>query len=484
MQTISCPGCGAPVQFRSTASVMAVCEFCKTTLLKEADAVKNLGKMSELLEDYSPIQLGTSGSFGGNGFTVIGRIQLRYADGMWNEWFVMFADGKAAWLGDASGQYMLTSQVPGGSHFPTFEMLVPGRSYTVGGQPYTAADVRTAQCIAGQGELPFKVGQGWQSRTVDLRHGRSFLTLDYSDSDQPIFYTGQAVTLEQLQCQLLRDQDQVQSASAQYRGKIVALSCPSCGSNASFVPGLTNTVICPGCHAQLDVSGDTAQVLALARSVAQVSTTLELGAEATINGKPYELIGIMRCSDEQNTIWTEYLLVHPRAGFLWLIETAESWARASVMDEWPVWVTEDQAVLGSMNYRKLYRYRARVIFVVGAFNWRVGVGNQTEVVEFQNGPVKLAAEMTSTELTWSQSSPVSADQIRAWFGKTVAADKLVESLPLKSTAVKFVWLLLLLNLIPLLMAPTAWLPVMIGLAAVYYPATLLDGFNHVGSGDE
>ncbi|MEO7497576.1 MAG: DUF4178 domain-containing protein, partial [Massilia sp.] len=87
MQTVSCPGCGAPVQFKSHASVMAVCEFCQASVLKDAAAVKDLGKMSAVLEDFSPIQINTAGVFAARPFTVVGRIQLRYADGMWNEWF-------------------------------------------------------------------------------------------------------------------------------------------------------------------------------------------------------------------------------------------------------------------------------------------------------------------------------------------------------------------------------------------------------------
>jgi len=481
MQTIPCPGCGAPIQFKSVASVMAVCEFCKTTVLKDLDSVKNLGKMSDVLEDYSPIQIGTAGVFGGNAFSVIGRIQLRYTDGMWNEWYVMFDNGKPAWLGDASGQYMLTSEVPGGSNFPPFTSLVPAHPYTIGGHNYTASDVRTADCTGGQGELPFKVGQGYQAKVADMRNGRSFLSLDYSDGEHPKIYVGQAVTLDELQCQLLREDDQVSSAAGKFRGKISTLSCPSCGSNASYVPGLTSTLICPSCHAQLDVSSATAQVLAIASAVSQEPTTLKLGAQANINGKPYQLIGAMRCADNDHTVWTEYLMHNPRAGFLWLIETDEGWARAMVMDEWPTWMQEDTAVLGNVPFKKLYRYSARVIYAIGAFNWRVGIGYQTEVVEFQSGQSKLAAEITASEITWSQSAPVSVDQIHAWFGDTVNAHKVNTEETLKQISTKFMWIIGLLNLIPLLLSPLSWFAIAIGLAAIYYPAKYLDSLN---SGDD
>jgi len=86
MQKVSCPSCGAEVSFRSAASVMAVCEYCHSTLLKDAESVKDIGKMSDVLEDYSPIQINTSGEYQGKHFTVVGRIQLRYDDGFWNEW--------------------------------------------------------------------------------------------------------------------------------------------------------------------------------------------------------------------------------------------------------------------------------------------------------------------------------------------------------------------------------------------------------------
>ena len=151
---------GAPVQFKSAASVMVVCQFCKTTLLKDADSVSNLGKMSEVLEDYSPLQIGTSGQFGPRSFSLIGRIQLQYADGYWNEWYVLFDDGSNGWLSDASGQYTMTFAQAMDAALPLFEKLVPGHVMTVSGQVYATSDVRTAQCTAGQGELPFKVGQG------------------------------------------------------------------------------------------------------------------------------------------------------------------------------------------------------------------------------------------------------------------------------------------------------------------------------------
>ena len=483
MQNVSCPSCGAQVSFRSHASVMAVCEYCKTSVLKDADTVKNYGKMSDVLEDYSPIQIGTSGSFGGRSFNVIGRIQLRYAAGMWNEWYLLFDDGASAWLGDSSGLFTLTTERAGETQLPAFSDITPAQTYPIAEQNYLAAEVRVADCIGGQGELPFKVGHGWQAKVADFRRGTGFLTLDYSDSEIPTVYTGQAVTLADLKCQLLRDEDTIKDAAGKFRGKVDRLGCPSCGGNIDYLPGLTTNLICPSCHSQLDTAGSTAQVLATATRMANLNTTLELGAKATINGASHQIIGLMKRSDDENTVWTEYLLYSARSGFLWLVETNEGWARSKVQDEWPSWSHGETASVGNTTFKKLYDYNAKVIFAAGAFNWRVNVGDVVNVTEFECGQNKLAAEMSTEEITWSQSTPVSADQIRAWFGEQIHADKAgaAASNP-KSLSRKFIFWILALNAIPLLMNFSgSFFIVALAVAAIYYPAKFL---GPAGKGDE
>ena len=52
-----CPGCGAPVEFRSAQSTHAVCSFCRSTVVRDGDTLSRIGKMAELFEDHSPLQL-------------------------------------------------------------------------------------------------------------------------------------------------------------------------------------------------------------------------------------------------------------------------------------------------------------------------------------------------------------------------------------------------------------------------------------------
>ena len=482
MQTVSCPSCGAPVTFRSHAAVMAVCEFCRAAILKDAASVSQIGTMSAVLEDFSPIQIGTAGVFAGHGFTVVGRIQLRYEQGMWNEWFLLFDDTTTSWLGDASGQYTLTTPRAVEGSLYAFEEIEPGRTYNIGGELFTAADKREAECIGGQGELPFRVGDGYRIRTADLRHDAAFVTLDYSDGPVPVLYNGMAVTLPELKCQLLRDDEQIKASAGRYRGKLEPLDCPSCGSNITYLPGVTTTLVCPECAAQLDAAGPQATILAKGETVDRVLTTLTLGAKGNINGSEHTIIGAMVRADEEGETWTEYLVFSTRDSFFWLVETDEGWSRSQVLSSWPQWqsLSSSTAKLDNVSYDKLYDYTATVQFAAGAFNWRVNVGDAVQVFEFESGQNSLAAELTASELTWSRSSPVAFDQVKAWFGNGLKGDAPVASASpagtLNSTQMKFVWSILGLNIIPLLFnfSGSFWV-VIVALIALYYPASYFQG---------
>ena len=483
MQIVSCPSCGAEVKFRSHASVMAVCEYCNTRVLKDADAVKDLGKMSSVLEDYSPLQIGSSGVLGGRAFNVIGRIQLRYSAGMWNEWYLMFDDGATSWLGDSSGLYTVTSARETLPPLPAFDQLQAGEMVRVGAERLMVAEVRTADCIGGQGELPFKVGDGWQAKVADFRRGGTFLTLDYSDGPQPVVYTGVSVTLEAMQCQLLRDDDTIQRSAGRYRGKLTALDCPSCGGAINYLPGQTANLLCPSCNAQIDAASPKAQVLAAGERVEKVGTTLSLGAEATINKQRYRVIGFMVREDDEGSRWTEYLLSGARSGFTWLVETDDGWWRANVMPEWPAWdrVGADTVMLDKIKYARLYDYDARVVYAAGAFNWRVQVGDRVHVYEFEAGQTRLAAELSAEELTWSRSARVPADQIHLWFG--IPSKNLMRAAPPQkgrygSAAKKFIMVMLAVNAIPMLVNfGGSFTFNLLGALAIYLPALFLDSID-------
>lgn len=400
---------------------MVVCEYCHSTLLKDAESVKNIGKMSDVMEDYSPIQIQTSGQFRGRAFTVVGRIQLRYGAGFWNEWYLSFDSGTAGWLSDASGQYIITEAAQAPSATPEFAQLRPGRTLHYRGVPFTASDVRTARCVAGQGELPFVVAGGWEVKVADFRADDRFLTLDYSEDGAPKCYSGQAIQLEQLRCQLLRSVEQITETTGRFRGKTQALACPSCGSAIQYQVAMALYVVCPSCHAEVDCSGDTGVVLNKIAEVSKVQPTLALGDVGTFNNIKYTVIGFLERQEmdsEEASAWTEYLLFNAQTGFLWLVESEDGWDRVSVLNAWPQ-VRGDKLLFADQTYRKKYAYTAVVTYAAGAFNWRVSVGDANYIDDYEGGFFKLTAESSAAEITWSKSRRIDADVVGQAFGKSI-----------------------------------------------------------------
>ncbi len=419
----ACPACGAPINFRSHASVVAVCEYCKSTVAKQGDVLEDLGKKSQVLEDYSPVQIGSSGTFEGLGFTVIGRIQVKYEDGFWNEWHLFFADNTTGWLGEASGQFTIT-RAKAANNLPAFETLNPGEGLSILDRFFLVSDVRSAQASGLEGELPVSAKGAWQVRAVDLRIGLDFATLDYSDPT-PQLYLGKSVKFESLQWQLLRSDDTILAAATRYRGQLSQLECPQCGSPSPFIPGLTANLVCPACGSDIDAAGDKAKLIHSANRQLDTSTlAYPLGSQAKIGNFTYTLIGALKKINKEGERWHEYLLYAPRPGFLWLIQTQESWYLSTVEDTWPEGTLGGETLYWKgQTFDLAWDYIATTQLAVGAFNWCAKEGDKVHVFEYQKGNVTLAIEKNENEVTLSQSTSLSASAVAAYFSPNAKQSK-------------------------------------------------------------
>ncbi len=117
-----CPGCGAPVEFKSAQSTHAVCGFCQSTVVRSGEVLQRVGKMAELFDDHSPLQLMASGRIVLDGqeqpFTLIGRLQYKNDAGVWTEWIAFLQDGTMASLGEDNGSYVFTRPMDPGRELP------------------------------------------------------------------------------------------------------------------------------------------------------------------------------------------------------------------------------------------------------------------------------------------------------------------------------------------------------------------------------
>ena len=417
MKRAQCPSCGAEVLFRSADSILAVCEFCRSTLLRKGQDLENLGKMAELMEDTSPVQLGTEGRYQGRHFAVVGRIQLKYDAGIWNEWYLLFDDQSTGWLGETPGLCAVSFLLPPPEPCPAFEELEVGRHFTLNSRDFQVVNLEQPRCIAGEGELPFRVGAGYDTRVADLRGPENaFATLDYSEAP-PLLFVGEQLDYKALALTGVRDVS-VRGAAV----KTEPFQCSRCG--AALVPKseASVTIVCASCGSGHDLNDPKHPLLfAGTRRRKGKRPLIPLGSRGRLRGQDYEVIGFLRRESKYEGIaypWSEYLLFNHAGGFAWLSEYEGHWNY--------ILPTVQQPAVYRQNGRELARYQgevyrlfstaeARCTYVVGEFYWRVMVGETARVREFIAPPKVLSEERMERELLYSIGEYIEGDELREAF---------------------------------------------------------------------
>lgn len=226
MQKFNCPSCGAEITFQSSVSVSCVCPYCRSLVVRHDKDVEAIGKMAELPDDISPFQIGTAGKFKNVSFTLIGRMKIGWHDGSWNEWFMFSDDGRKGWLAEAQGFLAVSFEVEGGlnpdneralkEHIGKMEnspwdssaesSSALGLLIVIQNKHFEVADVKQAECIGSEGELPFTAPKGRKTTSIDLlgKNGE-FAGIEYDDSGKPRLFVGEYAEFDDLKFSNLRE---------------------------------------------------------------------------------------------------------------------------------------------------------------------------------------------------------------------------------------------------------------------------------------
>jgi hypothetical protein len=412
----ACPGCGAPVEFRSLASTHAVCGYCQSTLVREGDALSRIGKMAEVFDDYSPLQLMSQGKMGGVGFTVIGRLQYKYEGGSWSEWLCALDDGSQASLSEDNGSFVWTRTTSTQRALPKASQWIVGNTTAVNGKSYSIASVTSVALMAAQGELPKLPPLGQSFTVVDLRsEGGEVISVDYG-SEPPSLSVGQAVNLDTLQLTGLRDMGNATGAGGkELKGR--AFNCPHCGSPVEVKLATTKSISCGACNSLIDLSQGIGSELKHAIQDEPVQPLIPIGTMGMLQGKSWQVVGFQHRvgyeldDPDEHFGWSEYLLYNQKAGFLFLVDATDGWSLVKPATGAPKMQTSRQVSYLGASYTLAYAYKATTDYVAGEFYWQVHRGQQTYNEDFTSGKLTLNREQAGKEITWSIGSKLEATSV-------------------------------------------------------------------------
>lgn len=409
---------------------MAVCSFCKSTLVRDGESLRRIGQSAELFDDHSPLALGARGQYQSEAFTLIGRVQLAYRDdegleGRWTEWHALFDNGRRGSLSEDNGAYVFGFGLPPPT--PTLpDLLQPavGTALFVAQQPWVLSSRVQVHVHAAQGELSCVPDLQATYPVVELRNTAGEVLSVELQASAPALSLGRSVQLADLKLSGLPDAKQPSEASLKAKG----IECPSCGT--ALAPTLDNTqsIVCSSCKAVVDISKGLGGDLAFYRQDNTLEPLIPLGriGRLKVGGtvQTWQVVGYQeRCdepsgSDDEQTFWREYLLYNRMAGFVFLVDAEDGWSVVRTVTGVPGGKGDKLNFKGT-DYKKRYTYTAKTTYVLGEFYWPVRKNQRsinTDYTGRSNGvALMLNCEQTGSEITWSAGEALTAKDVMAAF---------------------------------------------------------------------
>jgi hypothetical protein len=414
----NCPGCGAPIQFGLGASLARVCDMCHSTVLRTDRGLQDLGKVAALADTLSLIAVGDQGTLANRPFEVLGRVQLDYGAGPWDEYYVAFDHGNAwGWLAYAQGRWHATSLVAN-LQAPPYDELQIDQDYVLPFGTFSVAELRSAKIVSAEGELPGIIRPGAVRYYADAYSPDwVFATFDYDDGTGPSsVYAGQIFP------EALMSVTELGPRSIN-KVKTEQLKCPNCGGDVPKLnPDRSERLGCPYCGAISDIPART--VIAQQEKLLQ-TPDIPIGKTGALEGYPYLCLAYIRRStayEGEPYAWEEYLLFNPEPGYRWLVKDPETgWSFTSFVS---------LADVDRRQFPEAVRFRnrtfaqrnagvARVDYVLGEVYWKCSVGETVSVIDFASGDEVLSREEVPGEVNYSYSQPLAWPAIASAFGLPV-----------------------------------------------------------------
>ena len=389
-------------------------------MVRTGDLLARIGKMAELFDDFSPLQLQAAGVYQAKKFTLVGRLQYKYGDGTWTEWYAAFDDPEqgVGYLSEDNGAFVFTLPTTLQREVPNADQLRVGATTAIDGKSFSVASVQTVALMSAQGELPRLPALGKPFAMAELRSadGEVF-SIDYgavAGGGAPSLSRGKAVLLDDLKLTGLKGASGKEDKSQQF-------ACPNCGAQVAVALSSSKTITCRSCNSIIDLSQGVGAQLRHAIQSEPVELLIPLGATGQLQGASWQVVGFQHRmgnepGDDEHFGWSEYLLYNHKRGFIFLVDAEDGWSVVKPLTGAADYKNGAQSAtyLGT-KYDLQSSYSAETNYVAGEFYWQVERGEKTSNIDFAKGRDLLSREQTPSEVTWSSGSKVEGSTVAAAF---------------------------------------------------------------------
>ena len=193
-EAFNCPSCAAELKKEIQQTKHIICEYCQSSIFLEDDSIKDMGKIAQLAQAPSILELGQYFEYRGWNFIPVGKVRYGYGRGWWEEWYVTDTSGATKWISIDEGHIAIeekeerseniihpsSSLVTGSS----LELEIKNKKYN-----FIITEMKRCKCLGAEGELPFVIIPDEKFHYVDLltSDGVSATIEIFDDGTQDLF---------------------------------------------------------------------------------------------------------------------------------------------------------------------------------------------------------------------------------------------------------------------------------------------------------
>lgn len=420
-RTANCPSCGAQVEFKAGSSIVTVCPYCSTAVGRiggDIGELEILGKVAPLAALGSPLAIGLRGQWKGRDFMLVGRLQLDYGMGPWNEWYAAFDDGDWGWVAEAQGKVYLTFPRPK-ANLPPYAQWKVGSRFTVSTYTLVAVERRRAKIVSAEGDLPTRITPGSAVHYVDVEGaGGVFGTVDFGTGESvEAIYLGHQLEYVDLfdKSDLGRTEPNEPAALA------IDLKCPNCGATVGLrEPDEAQRVSCQQCEALLAVEKGSPLYLLNTVSKKGPKPHIPLGSTGKYRGDKwtvYAHLGRSVMVEGTRYAWDEYLLRGEKArSWRWLLVQNGHWSWIDPASAGDAVKKGNTVQYRNLRYRHFQTSSPTIEHIKGELYWKASIGERVTATDYVCPPFVLSEEVSSEETVWSLGTYLTPGEVQAIFG--------------------------------------------------------------------
>ena len=186
--------------------------------------------------------------------------------------------------------------------------------------------------------------------------------------------------------------------------QVKTLRCSGCG-NPLTLRGMekAESIACDACGSIIDLTDENLRIISTFQSKIKYQPLIPLGRRGNIRGDLFEVIGYLRRAVTVEGVdyeWSEYLLFNPYKGFRWLAEYNGHWNFMKTTAQ-NLRKKGGEVKYLDKTFLHFQTAKARVVYVVGEFYWKVQAGETCTVTDYISPPLILSQEQTDQETSWT-----------------------------------------------------------------------------------